>query len=99
MGSETRRANAAVVRLLDAGCLLLGTANLSEWANFRSANGTEDNGWSGRGGQTYGAYGHARMDPSGSSSGSAVAVDVGMCLLAVGTEVGIFEADIAAFQK
>ena len=86
VGSETRRPNSAVSRLLDAGCVLLGTANLAQWANFRSSPETEECGWSSRGGQGYGAYAE-RMDPSGSSSGSAVAADIGMCLLAVGTEV------------
>lgn len=76
------------MRLLEAGCVLLGTANLSQWASFRSSPSTEDSGWSSRGGQAVGAYAEMQ-DPSGSSSGSAVAVDVGMCVLAVGTEVSV----------
>ncbi|ERS97842.1 hypothetical protein HMPREF1624_06013 [Sporothrix schenckii ATCC 58251] len=83
LGAKPARQNLAVTRLRDAGCVLLGTTNCSEWANFRSR--PSDSGWSARGGQTYGAY-HAKQDPSGSSSGSAVAVDMGYCVLAVGTE-------------
>ncbi|OAA62721.1 Amidase [Niveomyces insectorum RCEF 264] len=83
LGAKPVRENPAITRLRAAGCVLLGTTNCSEWANFRSR--PSDSGWSARGGQTYGAY-HARQDPSGSSSGSGVAVDMGFCVLAVGTE-------------
>ncbi len=85
VGARPARENAAVTRLRAAGCVLLGTTNCSEWANFRSS--PSDSGWSARGGQTYGAY-HDRQGPSGSSSGSGVAVDMGFCVLAIGTEVG-----------
>lgn len=83
VGAKPARENSAVTRLREAGCVLLGTTNCSEWANFRSR--PSDSGWSARGGQTYGAY-HAKQDPFGSSSGSGVAVDMGYCVLAVGTE-------------
>jgi amidase len=63
--------------------VLLGKTNLSEWANFRSSNSVS--GWSSRGGQTRNPYALERS-PSGSSSGSAVAVAAGMCAAAVGTE-------------
>jgi amidase len=72
-----------VRRLREAGALLLGKTNLSEWANFRSRQSSS--GWSGRGGQTRNPYALDR-DPSGSSSGSAVAVAAGLCAAAVGTE-------------
>jgi amidase len=72
-----------VRRLRDAGAVLLGKANLSEWANFRSSNSVS--GWSSRGGQTRNPYGRARS-PSGSSSGSAVAAAANLCAAAVGTE-------------
>jgi len=72
-----------VRRLREAGALLLGKTNLSEWANFRSRQSSS--GWSGRGGQTRNPYALDR-DPSGSSSGSAVAVAAGFCAVAVGTE-------------
>jgi amidase len=72
-----------VARLRDAGAVLLGKTNLSEWANFRSSSSTS--GWSGRGGQTHNPYALDR-NPSGSSSGSAVAVAANLCVVAVGTE-------------
>ena len=72
-----------VQRLREAGALLLGKTNLSEWANFRSSRSTS--GWSGRGGLTRNPYVLDR-NTSGSSSGSAVAVAANLCAVAVGTE-------------
>ncbi|MBI4913139.1 MAG: amidase [Acidobacteria bacterium] len=72
-----------VKRLREAGALLLGKTNLSEWANFRSRQSSS--GWSGRGGQTRNPHALDR-DPSGSSSGSAAAVAASLCAVAVGTE-------------
>lgn len=72
-----------VARLRAAGAVILGKTNLSEWANFRSTHSIS--GWSGRGGQTRNPYALDR-NPSGSSSGSAVAVAASLCALAVGTE-------------
>ena len=72
-----------VARLRAAGAVILGKTNLSEWANFRSTHSIS--GWSGRGGQTRNPYATDRT-PSGSSSGSAVAVAASLCALAVGTE-------------
>ena len=60
-----------VARLRAAGAVILGKINLSEWANFRSTHSIS--GWSGRGGQTRNPHALDRT-PSGSSSGSAVAV-------------------------
>ncbi|HYC38423.1 MAG TPA: amidase [Usitatibacter sp.] len=78
------RADAPVLkRLRDAGVVLLGKTNLSEWANFRSTNSLS--GWSSRGGQTRNPYALERS-PSGSSSGSAVAVAANLCAAAIGTE-------------
>ncbi len=74
---------ALVARLRAAGALLLGKANLSEWANFRSSRSAS--GWSGRGRQTRNPHVLDRS-PCGSSSGSAVAVAAGLCAFAVGTE-------------
>ncbi|HEY2677048.1 MAG TPA: amidase [Steroidobacteraceae bacterium] len=70
-------------RLRAAGAVILGKTNLSEWANFRSTHSLS--GWSGRGGQTRNPYATNRT-PSGSSSGSAVAVAANLCAIAVGTE-------------
>ena len=72
-----------VRRLREAGAVILGKTNLSEWANFRSNRSTS--GWSGRGGLTKNPYALDR-NPSGSSSGSAVAVAANLCAVAVGTE-------------
>ncbi len=72
-----------VRRLREAGAVILGKTNMSEWANFRSTRSTS--GWSGRGGLTKNPYAPDR-NPSGSSSGSAVAAASGLCAAAVGTE-------------
>jgi amidase len=72
-----------VARLRDAGAVILGKTNMSEWANFRSTRSTS--GWSSLGGQTRNAYVLDR-NPCGSSSGSAVAVAARLAPLAVGTE-------------
>jgi amidase len=72
-----------VERLRAAGAVILGKTNLSEWANFRSTHSIS--GWSGRGGQCRNPYATDRT-PSGSSSGSAVAVSANLCAIAVGTE-------------
>lgn len=72
-----------VTRLRDAGAVLLGKTNLSEWANFRGERSVS--GWSGRGGQTRNPYVLDR-NPSGSSSGSAAAVSANLCVAAIGTE-------------
>jgi amidase len=72
-----------VTRLRAAGAVILGKANLSEWANFRSTHSTS--GWSTLGGQAANPYALDR-NPSGSSSGSAAGVAAGLAPLAVGTE-------------
>lgn len=72
-----------VQQLRDAGAVILGKANLSEWANFRSTRSSS--GWSSLGGQTRNPYDPAR-NPCGSSSGSAAAVAANFAVLAVGTE-------------
>jgi amidase len=70
-------------RLRDAGAVIIGKANLSEWANFRGDLSTS--GWSGLGGQTRNPYILSR-NPCGSSSGSGVAVSANLAVLAIGTE-------------
>lgn len=72
-----------ISRLRDAGAVIVGKANLSEWANIRSTRATS--GWSARGGLTRNPYGLDR-NTSGSSSGSAAAVAAGLVPMAVGTE-------------
>ncbi|ARA92544.1 amidase [Rhodothermaceae bacterium RA] len=70
-------------RLREAGAVILGKTNLSEWANFRSTRSSS--GWSGRGGQTRNPYALDR-NPCGSSSGSGAAVAANLCVAALGTE-------------
>ena len=72
-----------VAKLRDAGAVILGKANLSEWANFRGF--APFNGWSARGGFTRDPY-LLSFDPCGSSSGSGVAPAANLCAAAVGTE-------------
>jgi amidase len=72
-----------VKRLREAGVVILGKTNLSEWANFRSTHSTS--GWSGRGGLTRNPYALDR-NTSGSSSGSGAAAAANLCAAAVGTE-------------
>jgi amidase len=72
-----------VQRLREAGAVILGKTNLSEWANFRSSHSSS--GWSGRGGQTKNPYALDR-NPSGSSSGSGAAIAANLAAAAVGTE-------------
>ena len=82
-GSRPVRDAHVVERLRAAGAIILGKTNLSEWANFRSTHASS--GWSGRGGQARNPYALDRT-PSGSSSGSAVAVAAAYAPVAVGTE-------------
>lgn len=70
-------------RLREAGAILLGKTNLSEWANFRSTRSSS--GWSSRGGRTRNPYALDR-NPCGSSSGSGVAAAANFCAVAIGTE-------------
>jgi amidase len=72
-----------VKQLRNAGALILGKTNLSEWANMRSTHSTS--GWSGRGGLTKNPYALDR-NCSGSSSGSGAAAAANLCAVAVGTE-------------
>ncbi len=83
LGSKPARDAFVVERLREAGAVILGKTNLSEWANFRSSRSTS--GWSGRGGQTKNPYALDR-NPSGSSSGSAAAVSANLAAVGVGTE-------------
>jgi amidase len=70
-------------KLREAGAVILGKSNLSEWANFRSK--ISSSGWSGTGSQTQNPYILDR-NPCGSSSGSGVAVSANLCAVAIGTE-------------
>jgi amidase len=72
-----------VTRLRDAGAVILGKTNLSEWANFRSTRSTS--GWSSRGGQTKNPYVLDR-NPCGSSSGTGAAIAASLAAIGIGTE-------------
>jgi amidase len=72
-----------VARLREAGAILLGKTNLSEWANFRSDRSSS--GWSGRGGQVRNPYCLDRS-PCGSSSGTGAAIAANLCTIGIGTE-------------
>ena len=83
LGAKVPRDATVAAKLREAGVVLLGKSNLSQWANFRSFNSS--NGWSAYGGQVSGAY-FPNMDPSGSSSGSGVGTSIGLTFAALGTE-------------
>ncbi|WP_121811580.1 amidase [Mucilaginibacter kameinonensis] len=72
-----------VHKLREAGAVILGKTNLSEWANFRSTHSTS--AWSSRGGQTKNPYILDR-NPSGSSAGTGTAVAANLCVIGIGTE-------------
>jgi amidase len=74
-----------VNRLRNAGAVILGKANLGEWANFRGFNPLGFYGWTARGGPTHNPY-LLSYSAFGSSSGSAVAAAANLCAAAVGTE-------------
>jgi len=83
VGSKPAEDSGVVRRLRQAGAIILGKTNLSEWANIRSSHSTS--GWSGRGGLTKNPYALDR-NACGSSSGSGAAVSANLCAVAVGTE-------------
>ncbi len=83
VGSRPRKDAFVAAKLREAGAVILGKANLSEWANFRSNASTS--GWSARGGQVRNPYVLDRT-PCGSSSGSGVAVSANLASAALGTE-------------
>ncbi len=83
LGVKPPRDAFLVTKLREAGAVILGKTNLSEWANLRSTRSTS--GWSGRGGQTRNPYALDR-DPSGSSSGSGASIAASLAAIAVGTE-------------
>ena len=83
VGSKPPKDSMVAQKLREAGAVILGKTNLSEWANIRSGQSTS--GWSGRGGQTKNPYVLDR-NPCGSSSGSGAAVSANLCAIAIGTE-------------
>jgi len=85
LGATVPRDSTVVAKLREAGLIILGKANMSQWAQFRSSRINTTSGWSAYGGQVTGAY-YPNMSPSGSSSGSSVATSIGLALAALGTE-------------
>ena len=83
LGSRPAKDSFVTQKLREAGAVILGKTNLSEWANIRSSHSSS--GWSGRGGQTKNPYALDR-NPCGSSSGSGAAVAASLCAAAIGTE-------------
>ena len=83
VGSRPAQDAFVAKKLREAGAVILGKTNLSEWANFRSSHSSS--GWSGRGGQTKNPYALDR-NPCGSSSGSGSATAANLCAAAIGTE-------------
>ncbi len=83
VGKPAPRDAFIVQRLRDAGAVLLGKTNLSEWANFRSTRSTS--GWSARGGQTRHPFVLDR-NPCGSSSGTGSAISANLAVVGIGTE-------------
>lgn len=83
VGSKVKQDSFVVQKLREAGAVILGKTNLSEWANFRSTRSSS--GWSARGGQVRNPYALDR-NPCGSSSGSGAAVSANLCAIAIGTE-------------
>jgi amidase len=81
--SITARDAFIVTRLREAGAVILGKTNLSEWANFRSTHSSS--GWSGRGGQTKNPYALDR-NPCGSSSGTGASISANLAAVGIGTE-------------
>ncbi|KLO18977.1 amidase signature enzyme [Schizopora paradoxa] len=82
LGSVVPRDATVAAKLRAAGAIILGKANLSEWANFR---GNVPSGFSGRGGQATNPY-LQNADPSGSSSGSAISAAIGLAAGTLGSE-------------
>ena len=83
VGAKPPKDSTVAQKLREAGAVILGKTNLSEWANIRSNQSTS--GWSGRGGQTKNPYVLDR-NPCGSSSGSGAGVSANLCAIAIGTE-------------
>ncbi len=83
VGAKPPKDSFVAQKLREAGAVIIGKTNLSEWANIRSSHSTS--GWSGRGGLTKNPYALDR-NPCGSSSGSGAGTSAGICAGAIGTE-------------
>src|SRR5947209_7214200 len=84
-GARPKFEATAITKLREQGAILLGKTALTEWANYRNP-GTAPNGWSAVNGQSVAPYAEDQ-DPSGSSSGSAISVGLGLCAFGIAAEV------------
>lgn len=94
-GRRAKQDAFAVAKLRDAGAILLGKVNMTEWANYMSRD--MPSGYSSRGGQTHNPYGDYPV--GGSSSGSAAAVSANFCLGAIGSETSGSIVNPSAYQS
>src|ERR1700723_1260807 len=83
VGAKPPKDSFVVQKLREAGAVILGKTNPSEWANIRSSHATS--GWSGRGGLTKNPYALDR-NPCGSSSGTGAGISANLCAVGIGTE-------------
>jgi amidase len=83
VGSKPAQDSGVAQKLRNAGAVIMGKTNLSEWANIRSSHSTS--GWSGRGGLTRNPYALDR-NPCGSSSGTGAGISANLCAVGIGTE-------------
>ncbi|PHH82502.1 hypothetical protein CDD82_5756 [Ophiocordyceps australis] len=85
LGARVASDSTVIAKLREAGAIILGKTNMSEWSSSRSSISILPLGWSPRGGQTLGAYFPGQC-PLGSSSGSAVATSIGLSWASLGLE-------------
>ncbi|KAJ8133593.1 hypothetical protein O1611_g24 [Lasiodiplodia mahajangana] len=97
LGARVPTDSTVARKLREAGAIILGKTNPSEWGNFRISLNSS-NGWSGYGGQTYGPF-YPHQDPSGSSSGSAVAASLGLATVCLGGETAGSIIDPASYNN
>ncbi|RDA95497.1 hypothetical protein CP533_5450, partial [Ophiocordyceps camponoti-saundersi (nom. inval.)] len=83
IGATVKQDSFIADKLRKAGAIILGKSAMSQWNAYRASNNSQ--GWSSVAGQVVGAY-HENQEPAGSSSGSAVAVDIGLAAAAIGVD-------------
>ncbi|KAL4929559.1 amidase signature domain-containing protein [Aspergillus undulatus] len=96
LGAKVPHDSTIALKLRNAGAIILGKTNPSEWSSFRIFDSA--NGWSAYGGQTLGPF-FPRQDPSGSSSGSAVGASLGLATVTLGGETSGSIIDPASYNN
>ncbi|KAL4948437.1 amidase signature domain-containing protein [Aspergillus filifer] len=96
VGAKVPTDSTVARKLREAGAIILGKTNPSEWGSYRIFDSS--NGWSAYGGQTYGPF-YPHQDPSGSSSGSAVAATLGLATVCLGGETSGSIIDPASYNN